>query len=591
DPAAPVNDSPNNTGVRVLPPAQSAFIWYPYGPSEEFPLVGDGGRNAMAGPVFYYDDYEASHRTFPKYYDGKLFIYDWMRDWIMAVTMDENGDFVRMERFMPNMEFSNPMDMLFGPDGVMVLLEYGSAWNQRNEDARLVRIEYTSSNRAPVIVAEADPLVGATPLTVAFSASASRDPEGKALIFAWDFEGTDAVQSTDAETSFTFEQPGRYKTRLTVTDADGREATSEIDIRVGNDAPEVTLEIDGNRTFFWDNGSFAYNVVVTDTEDGSLDDGGIAPEHVTLTFDYLAQGADLALPAQGHREAMEGAAALVGKAMIEGSDCQACHQSNAASIGPSYTAIAQKYEDDEGAPAYLAEKIIQGGGGVWGDQGMAAHPQLSEAEAAQMVRYILSLADEAEAVSSAPLRGVYATTEHGNDGEEGHYIIVASYRDRGAAGIGPLTGRDAVLLRPPRLQAETFDASDADTTLTLPENYPRSDPGADIVVGVNNTYIAFDAIDLTDVSRLTASIGLQPRLTTGGRIDVRLNRPEGPRVGTFTIEQTEETMTGFRPYTIDLMPIQGVFDLVFVFINEDNPEATDPVCGVDWIYFHHKDGP
>lgn len=148
--AAPVNDSPHNTGARILPPAQPAFIWYPYVSSKEFPLVGVGGRNAMAGPVYYYDDYTAGDHTFPRYYDSKLFTYDWMRHWIMAVTMDENGDFVRMERFMPGTEFSRPVDMLFGPDGAMVLLEYGSTWYERNEDARLVRIVYTTENKGKV---------------------------------------------------------------------------------------------------------------------------------------------------------------------------------------------------------------------------------------------------------------------------------------------------------------------------------------------------------------------------------------------------------------------------------------------------------
>src|SRR5687767_13492927 len=79
DPARPVNDSPNNTGLNELPPAQKAFIWYPYGPSDEFPLLGSGGRTAMAGPVFYLDDFPSAVRPFPAYYDRKLLIYEWMR--------------------------------------------------------------------------------------------------------------------------------------------------------------------------------------------------------------------------------------------------------------------------------------------------------------------------------------------------------------------------------------------------------------------------------------------------------------------------------------------------------------------------------
>lgn len=67
----------------MLPPAQQAFIWYPYGESKEFRLVGSGGRNAMAGPVFYSEDFKNANRAFPKYYNGKFLEYDWMRGWIM----------------------------------------------------------------------------------------------------------------------------------------------------------------------------------------------------------------------------------------------------------------------------------------------------------------------------------------------------------------------------------------------------------------------------------------------------------------------------------------------------------------------------
>jgi len=52
DATHPVNNSPNNTGLTELPLPQSAFIWYPYSNSEEFPLVGSSGRSATGGPVF-----------------------------------------------------------------------------------------------------------------------------------------------------------------------------------------------------------------------------------------------------------------------------------------------------------------------------------------------------------------------------------------------------------------------------------------------------------------------------------------------------------------------------------------------------------
>ncbi|HMB61649.1 MAG TPA: ThuA domain-containing protein, partial [Eudoraea sp.] len=151
DAKAPRNTSPNNTGLETLPPAEEAFVWYPYGESEEFPMVGSGGRNAMAGPVFYSEDFEGAERAFPKYYDGKFFAYEWMRGWIMSITMDEEGNLKSMERFMPSYRFSNPMDMQFASNGDLYMLEYGSGWFTANDDARLVRIEYNGGNRLPQV--------------------------------------------------------------------------------------------------------------------------------------------------------------------------------------------------------------------------------------------------------------------------------------------------------------------------------------------------------------------------------------------------------------------------------------------------------
>jgi cytochrome c len=150
DPLHPVNNSPNNTGVKNLPPTQPAFIWYPGGASARFPVVnGGGGRTAMAGPVYYYDEKNPSKTKLPKEYDHTLFIYEWSRNWIIAVHLDENENIaknadgsLRMERFCKNMTFKRPMDMELGPDGCLYVDEFGTAWGN-NKDTQIVRIEYT----------------------------------------------------------------------------------------------------------------------------------------------------------------------------------------------------------------------------------------------------------------------------------------------------------------------------------------------------------------------------------------------------------------------------------------------------------------
>lgn len=141
DPLHPVNDSRNNTGLRDLPAVAPAFIWYPYAESPDFPQVGKGGRNAMAGPVYYVDMYPAETRL-PDYYDGKLIIYDWMRGWRMAVTLLPNGDFDKMEPFLPAIKTNYMIDLEVGPDGRLYMLEYGTGWYSQNPDAGLARIDY-----------------------------------------------------------------------------------------------------------------------------------------------------------------------------------------------------------------------------------------------------------------------------------------------------------------------------------------------------------------------------------------------------------------------------------------------------------------
>ena len=150
DPAKLLNDSPNNTGIKELPPAQESLIWFSYSASEEFPWLGSGGVNPMAGPVYHASNYPNATNKFPEYFEDKLLLYEWMRDWIYVVTLDEDHNYVKADPFMPNNEFSHPMDMLFASDGNLYVLEYGQKWNSQNMDARLNRNSYVSGNRKPV---------------------------------------------------------------------------------------------------------------------------------------------------------------------------------------------------------------------------------------------------------------------------------------------------------------------------------------------------------------------------------------------------------------------------------------------------------
>ncbi len=140
DPARPLNLSPNNTGPKELPPAQPAWMSYPAGQSSRFPLFGSGGRSAAAGPVYYFDAALKSERKLPGEYDHTLFLYEWMRNWIIAVKLDESGERAGMQLFAPGLTFRRPIDLKFGPDGALYVIEFGTGW-ENNKDARIVRIE------------------------------------------------------------------------------------------------------------------------------------------------------------------------------------------------------------------------------------------------------------------------------------------------------------------------------------------------------------------------------------------------------------------------------------------------------------------
>lgn len=159
DPINLINDSPNNSGARALPPAQPAMIWYTFGESEEFPEMGAGGVNPMSGPVYRRADTHTAE-ALPDYYVGKHFIYDWMRNWVQLIAFDENGDLAAIEPFLSGISFARPMDMEVGPDGALYVIEWGKGFWGSNADAKVVRVVHHGSTYHPQPMEEIQLTVG-----------------------------------------------------------------------------------------------------------------------------------------------------------------------------------------------------------------------------------------------------------------------------------------------------------------------------------------------------------------------------------------------------------------------------------------------
>ena len=89
--------------------------------------------------------------------------------------------------------------------------------------------------------------------------------------------------------------------------------------------------------------------------------------------------------------AVSGDEKMRGEALIRQSDCVTCHKNDEQLIGPSFLQIADKYKLTGESIDRLAEKIIKGGGGSWGDVYMTPHPGFKEADARLVVKYLLTL--------------------------------------------------------------------------------------------------------------------------------------------------------------------------------------------------------
>jgi hypothetical protein len=262
--AQPVNDSPNNTGLRFLPSVEKAELIYTYTASAQWPQLGTGGIGPMGGPAYQFDARNDSETAWPADFDGKPLFYEWTRDYVKALTLDSNDQVTNIESVLPSIIFDNPMDLEFGPDGSLYVLEYGDGFFSENPEAQLARIDYAPDNKTPIVKINAEPTVGSAPFTVNFSSAGTYDPDGDALRYAWDFDADGDVDSRRQYPAFTYTENGDYRATLKVTDSTGRSASAEFLLHVGPVAPTVelvTTPAPGQPFQFGDTVTFQVNVV------------------------------------------------------------------------------------------------------------------------------------------------------------------------------------------------------------------------------------------------------------------------------------------------------------------------------------------
>lgn len=263
----PTNNSLRNTGLATLPAARPSWIRYG-GDAGSPPEFGSGSESPMGGPVYNYSASNPSTVKFPQSFDGHFFAGEFGRRWIKDIAVNSDGSRGAIEAF-PWTGYQ-VMDLAFGPDGVLYVLDYGTGYFNGDENSALYRIEYLGgTNRAPVAKASADVTSGQAPLTVNFSSAGSSDSEGGALTYSWAFG--DGSTSTAPNPSHTYTSNGTYTATLTVRDPGGATGSSSVTITVGNTAPTVTVRLPANGALFSYGDTVAFQITVTDPEDGSID--------------------------------------------------------------------------------------------------------------------------------------------------------------------------------------------------------------------------------------------------------------------------------------------------------------------------------
>lgn len=562
DPAALKNESRWNTGLVDLPAPRPATLYYGDNPGDQpwDELVNFGtsqGQAPMGGPVYHYDAENPSTGKLPAYWDGKAFMGEFSQDYIAAITVDwDTFEVTHIEDFLPNAALTaaaqpihdNPMDMEFGPDGALYVLDYGDGFFRANPDAGLYRIDYAEGNKAPQASFTASPQSSsAAPLEVSFDASASKDPDGDTLTFEWDVDGDGTFDYTGPTATHTYTELGAYSARLRVTDAGGKRALTSKTISVGNQAPEVTVEYPGNGGFFDWGQAVPYKVTTTDAEDDATAGGeGEAPvAHLTADSkigDWLEDPIGSKVLTDTFGSAAQGIEQAAGFTLNE-----LVALSGGEVSAQTITALVDAY-----VAAVAAAGSTAGSGTV-----------------CSRVAWTYGLGHDEHAhpeVTGTGCTGAWKTDpnspEHG-PGALLYGAVVVTYTDGGANGLPAAAGEATVRLNPKLQQPEhalgrqgvvVYDDEDAS--------------GGKAVRGLGaGDFLRFEPVNFSGIT------GAVVRANGGGKVELRWNAADAAPFATATIPSG----AGWKDVEIQFTPPTGTGKL---FITSPDELAVDAITMV-----------
>jgi len=203
--------------------------------------------------------------------------------------------------------------------------------------------------------------------------------------------------------------------------------TAAIDLQSGNSLPVVRITQPAeSRVLSWAS-PFRYAIRVSDREDGESASGEIPPHRIVLEVEYRQPG-----EAEGQSRRTNAPAGLD---VIRTSACLTCHADKTALVGPSFSAMAQKYDNGPETLRRLAGHIKSGSSGTWGSLAMPPHSDLSDDQAVAAARFIVEQGSQRHRWLYAGAEGVVRIINKPADVDTGTYVLTASYLDNGIGGV------------------------------------------------------------------------------------------------------------------------------------------------------------
>ena len=211
-----------------------------------------------------------------------------------------------------------------------------------------------------------------------------------------------------------------------------------------NNPPDVKITVPENNSFFEWNSLVRYAITVSDVEDGASEYQEIASNEVLLEVVYLPDTSNI-------DDYLRGATHVdsdpIGLEMIKTSDCFNCHAVKTSMAGPSFSALARRYSPDTDTVALLAHRVVKGSFGHWGNAAMPPHPDITEEQARQMVKWLLEQGGDPDWDFYVGTEGTFHTRVMPESEEKGVYVLTASYTDHGLEDKPGKRGQHTIVLR------------------------------------------------------------------------------------------------------------------------------------------------